>query len=95
MQRLRLTILQRKLFDFLKERRAGVFELDEVIGLLYPVAQATVATGRPVNVRICAASVVQTLANKFDCSCCYIDRISPIGRGHKAVFRFKMICSEG
>lgn len=89
MPRMQLTDLQRKLFDWLKRRKEGEFDLDEIVPLLYPPRSAL----RPENPRTCAASVVQTLANKFDCQCCFIDRVTKTGRGHKARYKFRIDCA--
>jgi hypothetical protein len=89
MPRVRLSLLQTKLFRYLKRRGSGEFDLDEIVPMLYPARIV-----RPENPRTCAASVVQTLANKFDCQCCFIDRVTKTGRGHKARYKFRIECCK-
>lgn len=81
---LNLTTKQRQVYDYLRKKGEGTFDLDEIVELLFGHYKKPQS-----NPRTRANSVVKTLANRVQ-QPNYIRRRSPIGRGHKASYSFKL-----
>jgi hypothetical protein len=79
------TPLQSAVFEWLKARGNGTFELDDVIKHLY-------GDNLPPNARIRANAIVKGIKRRLEGTDCYIIRTSEIGRGHKAIYSF--YCKE-